>query len=270
MQRAASSQFRILKLLEILSAESSADKPLKGSDILRRLEKNGMCITRATLKNDIKLLCGSNFDVQSVRLASGECYYLASKTAEAAETPPKREAEYSAIIGCVAKAVRDETQLALSIVDCIGEYCMSPYAVMYDDSGYYAVGFSSAHRRVISLPISKISGAKQTALPIEAPPADYSSSHYISRGLKLYVSARETVIFSFNEDALQDVKFRFGKTATISKGDSGLYLAETRLTVTPSLFAWVFQLGGRLRIVSPEHVCSEYKNCLRTQLAAYG
>ena len=232
--------------------------------ILRRLEKQGMCITRATLKSDIALLRECGFDVESVMLPTGEHYYMKSPDGDM----PRPISVRPEISGSIADAVRNKTKLVVTL-DGGGEYSVSPYAVLRDGSGYHAACFSPAHRRVILLPFSKISSARLTAEPSDPTPPDYNVSYYTLRGFELCQSASETVTFSFDSDSLGSVLSQFGDSALISREPSGLLRAEVSTEVNPALFTWVFRLGGRVRIVSPEYVCGEYKSCLRAQLAAY-
>lgn len=263
MQRSASAQMRILKLIELLSNEASQEEPLRSSGILRRLEKQGMCITRATLKNDIALLRECGFDVESVLLSTGEHYYI-KKPSDASPRPLSVRPEIS---DSVSRAVRARRKLYVTLGD--SEYTVSPYAVLRNGSGYHAACFSPAHRRVILLPFSKIGSVRPTDEPADLAPSDYSISYYTLRGFELCQSASETVTFSFDYDSLGSVLTQFGETALISREPSGLLRAEVSTEVTPALFTWVFRLGGRVRIVSPDYVCGEYKSCLRAQLAAY-
>ena len=258
MPRAAKAQMRILKIAELLSCESSPGTPLKASNILRCLEKQNMCITRTTLKNDIAALRECGFDIKSISLPSGEYYYLGS------EQSSNDEAEE-----LIMAAVRNKTQLCVSLHGSSGEYFVSPYAVLRDESGYYTACYSSAHRRIVLLPFAKLKTVHKTDTPVLPPPADYSSLYYTDRGFELCQSACETITLSFTDDALADVRSRFGNNIKPYRDPSGIMRVEISTEVGISLFAWIFRLGGRVRIISPDHVCHEYKNSLRAQLAAY-
>lgn len=264
MQRSAGAQMRILKLLELLSNESSRSEPLRSSGILRCLEKQGMCITRTTLKNDIALLRECGFDVRSVSLPTGEHYYMDSSDDAGTRPVPVRPE----ISGGISDAIKNRTKLVAALCEG-GEYTVSPYAVLRNASGYHAACFSPAHRRVVLLPFSKIVSARATDEPADPPPHGSGIAQYTSRGFELCLSASETVTLSFEADALGSVLSQFGQSVLISREPSGLMRAEVSTELSPALFTWLFRLGGRVRIVSPEHACGEYKSCLRAQLAAY-
>ncbi len=260
MPRAASAQMRILKLIELILNESSPESPMKASTILRRLEKQGICITRITLKSDMALLREFGFNIRTVSLSAGEHYYLESFAA------PLRGGDVSKL---VQTAIRTKTQITVCLSDCRGEYRVSPYAVFRSSDGFYAACFSPSHRRVVLLPFAKIVSVQPSGERASPPPPDFSCSYYTGRGFELCQTASETVTLSFTADALGDIRARFGENARISGGASGLIRAEVSTEVTPALFAWIFRLGGHVCIVSPEYVRCEYKSCLRAQLAAY-
>ncbi len=263
MQRTANAQMRILKLIELLSNEASQDEPLRSSSILRRLEKQGICTTRATLKNDIALLRECGIEVESAALPSGEHYYIKSSAGK--EPPAAAQPEIS---GGIAEAIRGRTKLAVTL-DAGTELTVSPYAILRNESGCHAACFSPAHRRVVLLPFSRISSASPADEPSDPMPSDYSVTHYTLRGFELCLSVSETVTVSFDDGMLGSVLSQFGDRALISRAPSGLLNAQVSTEVSSALFAWLFRLGGRVRIVAPEHVCCEYKSCLRAQLAAY-
>ncbi len=264
MQRSAGAQMRILKLIELLSNESSRDEPLRTACILRRLEKQGMYTTRTTLKNDIALLRDCGFDVRSVTLPTGEHYYIDSS---GGSSPPPASVRPE-ISGGIADAIRGRTKLVAAL--CGGsEYTVSPYAVLRNESGYHAACFSPAHRRVVLLPFSKIASARAIDEPADPPPSGSGAAQYTARGFELCLSASERVTLSFEAAALGSVLSQFGQSVAISSEPSGLMKAEVSTELSPELFNWLFRLGGRVRIVSPERACGEYKSCLLAQLAAY-
>lgn len=259
MPRTANTQMRKLEIIRLLSSESSPDRPLKSSSILRLLEKQGIFVTRATLKSDIEALQKCGFDIKNVSNASGKYYYL-----DACHMPGKETKER------VKEAVRSKTQLCVSILGVPGEYLVSPYAVFRDGSGYHAACYSPAHRRVVLIPFAKLVTVSQTKVPVLPPPPDYSSLYYTARGFELRYSACETLTLSFPGEALGDVRRYFGDNVQARRDAAGLMRAEVSAEVGEALFVWLFRLGERVRVVSPEYVCREYKNNLRARLAANG
>ncbi len=264
MQYKSNVQVRVLKLFELLLNEASQSAPLGTQVILQRLKMQGLTISMATLKRDIELLCECGFDVRSVDTPAGESFYIAKPPVRVAEAPAVR----SDAASCVIESVRNKTQISITL-DSGGEFTVSPYAVFRDGTGYYAACFSPAHRRMILLPFSKLRSVKVTGKPGDSPPPDYSVQYYTIHGFKLCQSANEKVTLSFDADLLDSVLTQFGADTDIKYSPSGTLHAVVNTEVSPSLFTWVFCLGGRVRIVSPDYVCGEYKSCLRAQLAAY-
>lgn len=264
MQYRSNVQVRVLKLFELLLNEASRSAPLGTQVILQRFKIQELTISKATLKRDIELLCECGFDVRSVDTPVGESFYIAKPPVKNAEPSP----EQSDAASCVIESVRNKTQICVTL-DSGGEFIVSPYAVFRDGTGYYTACFSQTHRRMILLPFSKLRSVKVTGKPGDPPPPDYSVQYYTIHGFKLCQSANEKVTLSFDADLLDSVLTQFGGDADIKYSPSGMLHAVVNTEVSPSLFTWVFCLGGRVRIVSPDYVCGEYKSCLRAQLAAY-
>jgi hypothetical protein len=65
---------------------------------------------------------------------------------------------------------------------------------------------------------------------------------------------RRWVRLAFDKALLGDMMDRFGTDAPISEldGNTGLICAGVR--VSPAFYGWVFQFGGRVRILAPDDV----------------
>lgn len=250
-------QIRIVKLAQLLSSESSPKVRLKSADILTSLEDQGLSVTDAELRRDIATLRKCGYNIKSVTLPTGEYYYL--------DTERRRAEE---IESSVRAAVRSKTQLCVSLIGVSGELFISPYAVFQKESEYYAACYSSAHRRITLIPFSKLCSVRVTDAPALTPPTSFSSFYYTERGFELSQSACETVTLGFTRDELGAVCEYFGNGVHVRCDANGLLSAVVSTEVGTSLFAWVFSFGGKVRIISPDYVCREYKNNLRTQLAA--
>jgi predicted DNA-binding transcriptional regulator YafY len=264
MERTVNAQMRILNIVDLLSNESSQDEPMRSSNILRRLEKQGLYTTRATLKRDIELLRKYGFEIECITLPSGEHYYI-KKHENVLQKPSEGSGMPDSII---TRAVRNQSRLSVTVHDA-GEISVSPYAVLRDDRDYYIACFSPAHRRILLLPFSKIKTAQLISESVDPPPSDYNLAYYTAHGFEICLNASETVTLKFEKGMLDGVLNRFEDSVLISSDATGFLLADVITEISPELFTWLFRLGGRVRITSPEYVCNEYKNYLRSQLTEY-
>lgn len=77
MEKEYATRIKLLKIWEILTHYSSEDKPISSTDILAKLEEDGISCDRRTLYGDIELLSSCGYPVKTVR-SKTNLYYTDS------------------------------------------------------------------------------------------------------------------------------------------------------------------------------------------------
>jgi len=62
---------------------------------------------------------------------------------------------------------------------------------------------------------------------------------------------------------------RFGKDIVIGKMDENSFYIWIKVAVSSTFFAWISQFGNKVRVLSPQPVIEQYKNCLKEILLQY-
>lgn len=179
MTQSKAAQFRILQLLKLLQTSSESNETLRGSDILRRLERQGIYTTRSTLRSDIALLCECGFEVSESPSAPGTAYSMPQPDA------PVNEDAYE-LLDEVRIAVGKKRKILVTHSGGSCPYTVSPYAIVSKGGELCVVGFSEEHGRIVCLPLDGVSSVSISTAEALPPPAGYSSSYYLSRGFRLY------------------------------------------------------------------------------------
>ncbi len=133
-------------------------------------------------------------------------------------------------------------------------YAVNPCLLACSDGSYYLVADHPlagglTHYRLDHMSCAHVMEEPSTAAGHEIKPADYEASVF-----SMAAGERRWVRLAFDKALLGDMMDRFGTDAPISEldGNTGLICAGVR--VSPAFYGWVFQFGGRVRILAPDDV----------------
>lgn len=85
--------------------------------------------------------------------------------------------------------------------------------------------------------------------------ASFDAAQYAKTVFSMYPGELKWVRFAFDKNLLGAVIDRFGTDAPIAALNETEYTISAPVRVSPPFFGWVFQFGGRVRILSPFEVC---------------
>lgn len=135
-------------------------------------------------------------------------------------------------------------------------YCVSPFALTWDDENYYMLGFDSAagiikHFRVDKLADITVTGEKRDGREIfeNLDLAAYSRTHF-----GMFTGKEERVSLEFSNSLVGAVIDRFGKDVSIIPADEKHFCIHTEVAVSPQFFGWLCGFGSGVRVIAPEGV----------------
>lgn len=141
-------------------------------------------------------------------------------------------------------------------------YIVSPWALTWDDENYYLIGFDSdaqivKHYRVDKMrEISIVSESREGEEEFD----NFDIAKFAKSTFGMYGGAHEKVTLECENALIGAIIDRFGSDAMIHKqGDSHFRVCH-EVAVSGQFFGWVFGLGPKVKIVSPEAVVEEFKS----------
>ena len=141
-------------------------------------------------------------------------------------------------------------------------YQASPWALMWDHENYYLIAFDQEadlvkHYRVDKMEALEITGVQREGKQFfeRFDLADYARKTFgMFRGKEQWVRMKcENRFIS----ALYD---RFGEAIALSPCDDTSFYANVNVAVRPQFYAWVFGLGGAVKIVAPPEIVQDFQN----------
>ncbi|MBR5000470.1 MAG: WYL domain-containing protein [Firmicutes bacterium] len=136
-------------------------------------------------------------------------------------------------------------------------YCVSPWALIWDDENYYLVAYDSEDQKIkhyrvdkmlkISLCEGELREGRETFDKNQL--ADYSTKHFNMYGGQLQyvtIEAENRLVGVFID--------RFGTDLILSKTDDDHFSFTTKVEVSGQFLGWIIGLGPGVKITGPEPV----------------
>ncbi|MCH5303752.1 MAG: WYL domain-containing protein [Ruminococcus sp.] len=142
-------------------------------------------------------------------------------------------------------------------------YAVSPWALCWDDENYYLIAFDEKreqirHYRVdkmekIELCDRKRSGRKEME---KIDLAEYSRSTF-----GMFAGENVQVQLSVDKSLVGVIADRFGKNIFITgdENNEDHFIAGVNVNISDQFFGWIFALGDKVKIISPEDVVKKFK-----------
>lgn len=140
------------------------------------------------------------------------------------------------------------------------DYVVSPYAMVYSDDNYYLLAHYSKYEGITHFRVDKMTDIKITDINIEdVTDGKLNVADYTKKVFNMYKGKTETVTFLCDESILSVVIDKFGDRVHIRKENDVRYSVTVKADISPTFFSWVFMLGDKVKLASPENVVCEYR-----------
>lgn len=148
-------------------------------------------------------------------------------------------------------------------------YICSPYALVWDDNHYYVVGYSEKHQAIGNFRIDRIHHPmirSEAATPV---PANFDIEEHVNKSIRMFGGDEVEVTLECQNNLMRYVIDRFGEDINTWKSSEETFRAKVKVADSPTFYGWLFQFGGKIKIVDPKSVIKEYKHILEDTLNDY-
>ena len=138
-------------------------------------------------------------------------------------------------------------------------YTLSPYTLTWNGDFYYVVGWSDKHGKIATFRVDRIYEVP-TILPEKAvpKPKQYSIGDFAEKAFRLFDSEHAQVELLCENAMMNTVLDHFGEKVKVRKADEEHFTFTAEVSVSPTFFAWVFEFGGKIKILGPQSVKDAY------------
>ena len=143
-------------------------------------------------------------------------------------------------------------------------YKFSPYALLWNNDSYYALGYSESHGKVVKFRVDRMAAPKPVDIPAVPKPKDFRVEEYAKSVFLMFDDEIRTVTLRCENTLMKSIIDRFGTKVKTAVADDKHFTAEVEVSVSPTFFGWVVGFGGKMEIIAPSDVSARYVELLRS------
>jgi len=143
-------------------------------------------------------------------------------------------------------------------------YVFSPYAMVWNNDCYYAIGYSEApnHHKVVKFRVDRMKGIDILDSSAVRKPKDFDIKDYFSQIFLMYDGPECMVELVCANSLMKNIIDQFGEDVTTSKVDKERFCAKAEVCLSPTFYSWVFAYGGKMRITGPKEAVDGFEKML--------
>lgn len=144
-------------------------------------------------------------------------------------------------------------------------YIFSPYAMIWNDDCYYAIGYSEApnHNKVVKFRVDRMKNLNILDKCATRKPSGFKVEDYFSQVFSMYDGPECDVDILCENDMMKHIIDQFGEKVKTNIVDNKHFLASVKVSLSPTFYAWVFSFSGRMIIKSPKEAITGFKKVLK-------
>ncbi len=141
-------------------------------------------------------------------------------------------------------------------------YRVSPWALCWDDENYYLIAYDSEaeiikHYRVDKMERIRLLKDERDGSELYK---DFNPARYAKSVFSMFGGEECEVKLLVDNNFIGVIVDRFGSDLFIVKHDEHSFTVNVNVMLSPQFYAWVFGLGGGVRILAPEKAVLEFKD----------
>lgn len=145
------------------------------------------------------------------------------------------------------------------------EYRVSPWALCWNDENYYMIAYDKAaemikHYRVDKMDTITVCDECRDGKQIFDK---FDLVGYTKCVFSMFGGEEVSVKLSVANDMIGVIVDRFGKDIFVSRENDERFCVTVNVMLSPQFYAWVFGLGGKIKILSPQKAVAEFKRQLK-------
>lgn len=177
-------------------------------------------------------------------------------------------------VDCIHDAIESDRDIAFSYFSWTAEkkkelrhdgkrYRVSPWALVWDDSNYYLVGFDTDKKEIRHYRVDKMVRTGMTDFP-RSGREDYERfdiSSYSGAVFGMFGGKPERITLQCAKRLANTMLDRFGND-TVILNDGDTFRITVNAVPSPVFLGWVISFGGEVKILSPESTAKKLRELL--------
>lgn len=141
-------------------------------------------------------------------------------------------------------------------------YKVSPWALCWDDENYYLIAYDSEAKMIKHYRVDKMERIRLLKEERDGSDKykDFNPARYAKSVFSMFGGEESEVKLLVDNDFIGIIVDRFGSDIFVVRHDEHSFTVTVHVMLSPQFYAWLFGLGGKIRILSPEKAILEFKN----------
>lgn len=150
-------------------------------------------------------------------------------------------------------------------------YCVSPWALFWDDEKYYLVAFDSATNQIKHYRVDKMSSIALLEHPRQGKECfqQFDLAVYSQKVFGMYGGKEEKVTLKLKNSLVGVMLDKFGNHISISKCDEEHIYVRLKVAVSPPFIGWLVGFGNQVTVVEPSSLAETVRKTLTEIINAY-
>ncbi len=150
-------------------------------------------------------------------------------------------------------------------------YAAYPYALTWDNENYYMVAYYEKYGGLSNFRVDRMERIELLGAGAMEKPEGlrFDAAEYSKKLFGMFSGPEERVTLRFDDSLIGVVLDRFGKDAAIRRADGDGFLLTADVAVSPKLLSWIFEYGGKVKIVEPQSLVLELRRMAEESLSPY-
>ena len=152
---------------------------------------------------------------------------------------------------------------------------VSPYALIWSNDSYYLICNNEKYDNLMHVRIDRISSVNVTKekarhfSEVSYYTNKFDAADYANKSFNMFSGEPKPVQLICNNDLLDVMLDRFGKSVKIQKNDEASFILKTNAAVSDGLVAWILQFGSRVKVKAPNDLIYEIKKAAEETYKLY-
>lgn len=240
-------QFQLpeLKLLVDAVASSKFITEKKSAELIKKLGS-------LTSKSQAAAMNRHLYVANRIKPDNEQVYYIVDTINDAISDRKKVQFKYFEYNAEKKKVFRNKGEL----------YVISPFALLWNEDHYYLIGYSEKREKIVKFRVDRLYKPKVTNAEAAPIPRSFDVADYSKKVFEMY-DGEETVVELECDNSLMKVMIdRFGEDVDTKPLTSLTFRAKLSVSTSPTFYGWVFQFGGKIKIMGPEPIKKQYEKML--------
>ncbi len=142
-------------------------------------------------------------------------------------------------------------------------YNTIPAALVYSEDNYYLVCYNRTYKSTTNYRVDRMDDVQLLDAEVDEDTLqelrELDFSEYTKEVFRMYAGPAANVHLRFDESVLGSVYDKFGEKLRVTRTGEHTLETKVRVQVSPTFFGWVFQFGGKMEIIAPNRVLSQFR-----------